>query len=106
MLFEPVANMNLGTFLDATSIFTDRKNLLQTFFECLSVALVYLHENDIRHKNIKSQNILIHVNTLLLTNFDLSADIISDSTSLTSNTSRYCSSKIDDYFRRDETSNV
>ena len=106
MLSEPVADMNLGTFLDAAPIPTDRKDLLQTFFGCLSVALAYLHENGIRHKDIKPQNILIHINTLLLTDFGLSADTISDSTSLASNTPRYCSPEVDDGFRRDEASDV
>ncbi len=106
MLSEPVADMNLGTFLDATPIPTDRKDLLQTSFGCLSVALAYLHENGIRHKDIKPQNILIHINTLLLTDFGLSADTISDSTSLASNTPRYCSPEVDDGFRRDEASDV
>jgi len=106
MLSEPVADMNLGTFLDAAPIPTDRKDLLQTSFGCLSVALAYLHENGIRHKDIKPQNILIHINTLLLTDFGLSADTISDSTSLASNTPRYCSPEVDDGFRRDEASDV
>ena len=106
MLSEPVADMNLGTFLDATPIPTDRKDLLQTSFGCLSVALAYLHENGIRHKDIKPQNILIHINTLLLTDFGLSADTISDSTSLASNTPRYCPPEVDDGFRRDEASDV
>jgi len=106
MLSEPVADMNLGTFLDATPIPTDRKDLLQTSFGCLSVALAYLHENGIRHKDIKPQNILIHINTLLLTDFGLSADAISDSTSLASNTPRYCPPEVDDGFRRDEASDV
>lgn len=106
ILSEPVADMNLGTFLDATPIPTDRKDLLQTSFGCLSVALAYLHENGIRHKDIKPQNILIHINTLLLTDFGLSADAISDSTSFARNTPRYCPPEVDDGYCRDEASDV
>ncbi|MCJ1307514.1 hypothetical protein MMC25_001160 [Agyrium rufum] len=106
MLSEPIADMNLGTFLDLTPMPTDRRDLLQTSFGCLSVALAYLHENGIRHKDIKPQNILIHVNTLLLTDFGLSADATSATTSLASNTPRYCSPEVDDGSRRDEASDV
>ena len=86
MLSEPVADMNLATFLDATPIPLDRKQLLQISFGCLSVALAHLHGQGIRHKDIKPQNILIHANNILLTDFGLSADKISTTTSLASNT--------------------
>lgn len=69
LLSEPVADMNLSTFLDTDPLSQDRKQLLQTSFGCLSSALTYLHQKGIWHKDIKPQNILIHGNNILLTDF-------------------------------------
>lgn len=106
ILVQPVADMNLGTFLDMSPIPRDRKDLLQTSFGCLSLALAYLHGQGIRHKDIKPQNILIHINTILLTDFGMSADAMGDTTSLATTTPRYCPPEVEDGFRRQQSSDI
>ena len=106
IMVEPVADMNLGTFLDASPIPPDRKELLQTSFGCLSTALAYLHDKGIRHKDIKPQNILVQFNTLLLTDFGLSADSFGETTSIASRTPRYCPPEVDDGLRREASSDI
>ncbi|KAJ9662256.1 hypothetical protein H2201_006187 [Coniosporium apollinis] len=72
LLMAPVADCNLKQYLDA-GLRKERRSLLRTFFGCLSSAVRYLHENKVRHKDIKPQNILVkggdHV---YLTDFGLS----------------------------------
>lgn len=56
----PVADCNLAEFLCQPDLGHQRW-LLRTWFGCLSSALGYLHENKIRHKDIKPQNILVSI---------------------------------------------
>jgi len=51
---SPVADQNLKQFLDL-DLSPENCSFLRTFFGCLTAALVYLHENRIRHKDIKPQ---------------------------------------------------
>ena len=106
ILVQPVADMNLGTFLGMSPIPDDRKDLLQTSFGCLGLALEYLHQQGIRHKDIKPQNILIHINTILLTDFGMSADTLGDTTSFAATTPRYCPPEVEDGFRRQKSSDI
>ena len=47
--------------------------MLRGYFVCLSQALCYLHEQDVRHKDIKPANILIdQSNSVILTDFGIS----------------------------------
>lgn len=55
MIVSPVADCNLKEFLDRDYSPSDDRVFLQTVFGCLTVALNYLHENKIHHKNIKPQ---------------------------------------------------
>jgi serine/threonine protein kinase len=68
---SPVADYNLKEFLNLNPLPPESRSFLQTFFGCLTAALKYLHENRIRHKDIKPQ---ASIHTLpyrinLLTNF-------------------------------------
>ena len=59
-LMEPVADMNLLTFLE--NFDQDRHRLspsLRSYFGCLANAVGYLHTQRIRHRDLKPENILI-----------------------------------------------
>lgn len=78
ILMSPIAEQDLAAYLQqATPIMHPT---IRTFFGCLARALSFLHENKIRHRDIKPQNILIHGSKALLTDFGLSRDYV-DTTS-------------------------
>jgi serine/threonine protein kinase len=69
----PVADCNLAEFIE-TSAGNERRWLVRTYFGCLASALSFLHDNRIRHKDIKPQNILITDNEPRFTDFGLAVD--------------------------------
>ena len=52
---SPVADGNLEEFLGREYISPENRSFLRTFYGCLANALRYLHENRVRHKDIKPQ---------------------------------------------------
>lgn len=72
LMMSPIADMDLTAYL--STITTGKHNELRTFFGCLVIALSFLHENKVRHKDIKPGNILINHGTVLFTDFGLSLD--------------------------------
>jgi serine/threonine protein kinase len=62
---SPVADYNLKEFLDLDPLLPESRSFLWTFFGCLTAALMYLHENRIRHKDIKPQVSILHAVTLI-----------------------------------------
>lgn len=69
-LMLPVAECNLQTWIQNQP----PQNSVRESFGCLASALAYLHKESIRHKDIKPQNILVHGNTVLLTDFGSAHD--------------------------------
>ncbi|OCK80990.1 kinase-like protein, partial [Lepidopterella palustris CBS 459.81] len=73
LIMTPVADEDLHVFLKRTlngeTERSLRKQRLRIFFGCLSSALDYLHANKIRHKDIKSRNVLVKGSKVLLTDF-------------------------------------
>ena len=72
LIMSPVADMDLSTYLIRAD--TSRHGELRTFFSCLARALEFLHEQKVRHKDIKPSNILVHHGKILFTDFGLSFD--------------------------------
>ncbi|KAF2733021.1 kinase-like protein, partial [Polyplosphaeria fusca] len=82
ILMSPVAEMDLKSFLERlcanmkASIALDgvqqEISSLRAFFGCLAASISFLHDNRIRHKDLKPQNILIAGGTVVLTDFGLS----------------------------------
>lgn len=49
-------------------------DVLKQSFGCLAAGLAYMHKSRVRHKDIKTHNILIHQNRVLYTDFGISID--------------------------------
>ena len=90
-----------------------KSEILQGYFVCLSQALRYLHEQGVRHKDIKPANILIDSSeSLILTDFGISRRFPKDKSHVTNNewkfTRKYASPEImkDRKMPRDDASDV
>lgn len=106
IIMSPVADCNLEQYF----IGTPEPTLLRTYFGCLAVAVRFLHENCIRHKDIKPSNVLVYRGNVLLTDFGISRDWSesghSTSTGPTSKTPRYCAPEVADYAPRNSSSDI
>lgn len=74
LIMAPVAECNLAEYLKISPFPAETKVELRRFFGCLSSGLLYLHENQIRHKDLKPSNILVYNGTVLITDFGTSLD--------------------------------
>jgi TolA-binding protein len=97
LIMSPVAQMDLAAYLKRAneSNFPE----LRTFFGCLATALEYLHEQKVRHKDIKPSNILVNHGVVLFTDFGLSRDFTETNNSTTTGmanigTSKYCAPEV------------
>jgi len=107
IVMSPVAEMDLAKYLSMAG--PQDYSTLRTYFGCLTAALKYLHDNFIRHKDIKPQNILVDHGDVLLTDFGLSRDssgVGSTTSGLTSMTPRYCAPEVAAYDSRNESSDI
>jgi serine/threonine protein kinase len=82
ILSSPVADMDLATLLDSP-IGVKEKAILYRGLGCLCNAINYLHQNNIRHEDLKPRNVLIYGDNILLTDFGISLDFSDDSMSTT-----------------------
>jgi hypothetical protein len=78
----PAADMDLATFLDLP-ITDKRREVLYREVSRLCNTINYLHHNNIRHQDLKPQNVLIYQGAILLTDFGFSLDFSNDSVSTT-----------------------
>ncbi len=74
IIMSPVAESNLAEYLQANPFPQDRRPILRSFYGCLASALLYLHDNCLRHKDVKPANVLVHGNNVLLTDFGTALD--------------------------------
>ncbi|CAO2655517.1 Nn.00g043200.m01.CDS01 [Neocucurbitaria sp. VM-36] len=110
ILMSPVADANLKEFMNATPLPEEERSFLRTFFGCLAAALRYLHENRIRHKDIKPQNVLVKGHHVYLTDFGLSLDWSevnrSTTTGPSSRTLRYCAPEVAEHEPRNSSADI
>ncbi len=97
LIMAPVAEMDLSTYLARADASKHRE--LRTFFGCLARALEFLHEQNVRHKDIKPGNILADRGNVLFTDFGLSLDFTDADGSTTVSmvngmTPRYCAPEV------------
>ncbi|KAH7394810.1 kinase-like domain-containing protein [Pyrenochaeta sp. MPI-SDFR-AT-0127] len=109
LIMSPVADMNLGAYLKQTTV--SNRPELRTFFGCLATALEFLHEQKVRHKDIKPGNILIHRSAVLFADFGLSLDFTDTDGSTTMSmvngmSPRYCAPEVARQEPRNTTSDI
>ncbi|KAF1977458.1 kinase-like protein [Bimuria novae-zelandiae CBS 107.79] len=87
-----------------------KRSTLRIYFGCLAAAVTYLHDQSVRHKDIKPQNILIDGGTVLLTDFGLSRDFADDKGSTSSGPTaaspRYSPPEVAAYHSRNTSADV
>jgi serine/threonine protein kinase len=86
LIMSPIADMNLKEFLDISSFSNSHQSTLRTFFGCISSCVLYLHRNQIRHNDIKPENILVKGDNVLITDFGTALDWTEQGHSTTDNT--------------------
>ncbi|RLL96550.1 hypothetical protein CFD26_105275 [Aspergillus turcosus] len=74
LIMSPVAQCNLAEYLAMVPFPNENRVNIRQYFGCLTAALVYLHENRIRHKDLKPSNILIYMGKVLITDFGTALD--------------------------------
>jgi serine/threonine protein kinase len=88
----------------------DKQSLLRTFFGCLCNGLQYLHQSQIRHRDVKPQNILVKGSTVLWTDFGISLDWEGMSRSTTTTDSAkspvYCAPEVAHFEARNSSSDI
>ena len=88
-------DMNAGEF-DAVA--GPQNQRVWSTFGCLTSAMLYLHENNIRHKDVKPSNVLLSRNGVWITDFGASKDFTSDFTSTSASqergTLKYCAPEV------------
>jgi serine/threonine protein kinase len=97
LIMLPIAEMDLGVYITRATV--SNRPELRTFFGCLANALEFLHEQKIRHRDIKPGNILINRGRVFLTDFGLSLNFTDASSSTTMSmvngmTRRYCAPEV------------
>ncbi|KAF2178861.1 kinase-like protein [Zopfia rhizophila CBS 207.26] len=119
LILQPVADDgDLATFLQdirdsATfeEMSIQKQEILEQAFGCLASGLAFMHKQEVRHKDIKPQNILIHQGSVLYADFGISFDYSEDGRSTTTGslqalTRRYCAPEVANVGSRNRGSDV
>jgi serine/threonine protein kinase len=111
LIMSPIADMNLKEFLNISPFSNFHQSTLRTFFGCISSGVLYLHRNQIRHKDIKPENILVKGENVLITDFGTALDWAEQGHSTTDNTIkawsvRYCAPEVANYQKRNSSADI
>jgi len=71
IIMDPVAEMDLKAFLSQRVFKPAEYDCIREAFGCLCSAIIYLHRQEVRHKDIKPQNILVKERKVFLTDFGI-----------------------------------
>lgn len=74
ILMEPLAEYDMRSFLGRPCPTAADFNCIRQAFGCLCAAIIYLQEQEIRHKDIKPENILVDRSRVFITDFGLARD--------------------------------
>lgn len=106
LLMSPVADCDLGAYLEKACKTPEWHPTLRTFFGCLATALSYLHDKGVKHRDIKPKNVLVHNASVLLADFGISRDFLDTTSGPTTATQRYCSPEVASYEGRNASADV
>jgi serine/threonine protein kinase len=79
-ILSPLAECNLKEYLSGTPTL-DRKLSVAKWFGCLIAGLHNIHLQDMKHKDIKLDNILIHGSNIIITDLGISNKFLDSSLS-------------------------
>ncbi|KAH7121914.1 Hsp70 protein-domain-containing protein [Dactylonectria estremocensis] len=71
LIMQPVGDHNLAEYYHKAKDSSDKISLMRSFFGCLANAMQYLHAANIRHRDIKPQNIIVKGERVLITDFGI-----------------------------------
>ncbi|RAO73381.1 uncharacterized protein BHQ10_009393 [Talaromyces amestolkiae] len=91
VIMSPVVEQDLSAYLKIAG--SEQHKEIRTFFGCLATGLQFLHDNQIRHKDIKPSNILVNRGNILFTDFGLALDFTDASGSTTVGTVKYMTNR-------------
>ncbi|KAH8648726.1 kinase-like domain-containing protein [Tricladium varicosporioides] len=112
IILSPLADSNLREYLETVegSFKLELVEPIHQWFGCLATAMQYLHENKIRHRDIKPDNILVYGRRVLLVDFELAYDWTdyshSSTTAPSGFTRRYAAPEVINYKKRNSTADV
>ncbi|KAK8096024.1 kinase-like protein [Apiospora kogelbergensis] len=73
IIMSPIADMDLQAYLNSNEVDPEhRRRMLRCFFGSLATALAYIHGKNIRHKDIKPNNVLVKGDKVFLSDFGTS----------------------------------
>ena len=71
ILMKPVADWDLKKYMNSEGGAVANAASLVQWLGCLAHGLAYIHRKQVKHKDIKPSNLLVHGNNILYTEFDL-----------------------------------
>ena len=81
LVLSPLADCTLEDYLSQAPT-PGRKLTVMRWFGCLAGALMDIHQQNIKHKDIKTENMLVHGDNIIITDFGISKRFTGRSTSL------------------------
>ena len=107
---SPIADCNLAEYFAQIPDDPGKLGILRKFYGCLVSSLQYLHKSQIRHRDIKPDNILVKNDRVYLTDFGIALDWESLGRSTTTEdvgkTPIYCAPEVAQYEKRNLSSDV
>jgi ankyrin repeat protein len=74
IIMKEVADCNLKEYLEQSPFPQTLKPLVRGFYGSLISAVAYLHRSQMRHKDLKPQNVLVMDNKVMITDFGVALD--------------------------------
>jgi serine/threonine protein kinase len=110
IIMDTIGECNLHNFLEQ-EMDDDGRSLTRTFFGCLASGLIAIHNANIRHKDIKPENIIKKGNMVMYTDFGLALDHSQMDRSTTNGrpamfTARFCAPEVAEHNERRSSSDV